>query len=102
LLGLIKRSKTIYRLLNNGSVQNLAVSSSERFYYERLWGIDHCIKASYGFLEGDKIIITEGSLLGKESSIKKIDRHKQQAQISIDLLGISHIIKVGLNILNKI
>lgn len=42
---------------------------------------------SKGFIIGDKIFITSGPLKGRESIIKKIDRHKRRAEIEMTFLG---------------
>jgi transcription termination/antitermination protein NusG len=62
---------------------------------------DHVIKESEGFIEGDKIIITEGPLMGHESMIKKIDRHKRIAQLDIEMFGQQRTITVALEIISK-
>ena len=54
-----------------------------------------------GYLQGDKIIVTEGPLQGMESHIRRIDRHKRLAWLTIDVLGESREIAVGLEIIRK-
>jgi len=56
---------------------------------------------SEGYLQGDKIIVTEGPLQGMESRIRRIDRHKRLAWLNIDVLGESREIAVGLEIIRK-
>ena len=62
---------------------------------------DHVIDESKGLIEGDKIIITQGPLVGHESMIKKIDRHKRIAQLEIEMFGDKRTITVGLEIVSK-
>ena len=56
---------------------------------------------SEGIIEGDKIIVTSGPLMGQEGLIKKIDRHKRLAYIEFTMFD--HTIKgtVGLEIIEK-
>ena len=56
---------------------------------------------SEGYLQGDKIIVTEGPLQGMESHIRRIDRHKRLAWLTIDVLGEPREIAVGLEIIRK-
>lgn len=62
---------------------------------------DHVIENSIGLIEGDKIVITEGPLMGHESLIKKIDRHKRIAQLDIEMFGQLRTITVALEIISK-
>ena len=50
---------------------------------------------------GDKVIITDGPLLGKEAHIRKIDRHKRIAYLDIDFFNQTISTKVGLEIIKK-
>jgi len=59
------------------------------------------IEVSKGFIVGDKINVTEGPLLGMEGFIKKIDRHKRIAIISLKLFERETDVSVGLEIVEK-
>ncbi|PKM90632.1 MAG: transcription antiterminator [Firmicutes bacterium HGW-Firmicutes-10] len=62
---------------------------------------ENVIDESQGLINGDKIIITQGPLMGFESLIRKIDRHKRIAQLEIDMFGDKRTITVGLEIISK-
>ena len=62
---------------------------------------EHLVDMSYGFIEGDKITITQGPLMGKEGSIRKIDRHKRIAYIEVEFLNQISTVKIGLEIISK-
>ena len=68
----------------------------------RLLGKKRVMEHSIGFIEGDRIIITEGPLMGFESQIVHIDRHKRQATLELDILGNRTATKVSLEIISKI
>ena len=56
---------------------------------------------SIGYIEGDRIIITGGPLVGREGGIKKINRHHRVAQIEIDMFGQKQVVDVALEIVEK-
>lgn len=56
---------------------------------------------STGFIQGDKIFVTEGPLQGKEGLIIKIDRHKRIAYLQLSMFNKETIAKVGLEIISK-
>lgn len=62
---------------------------------------DHVVDMSFGYIEGDKIMVTSGPIKGKEGLIKKIDRHKRLAYIELEFLGQITNAKVGLEIIRK-
>ena len=57
---------------------------------------------SKGFIIDDRIFITSGPLKGRESIIKKIDRHKRLAEIEMTFLGDKRRISISLEIISKI
>lgn len=59
------------------------------------------VETSVGFIEGDKVIIMEGPLMGYESFIVKIDRHKRTAKLELDFLGEKRETTVPLEIVLK-
>lgn len=60
------------------------------------------IEMSKGIIVNGKLKIISGPLMGKESTIKKIDRHKRKAWVSVNLFGKERLIVVGLEIFQKI
>jgi len=98
----VKKSKHVMRLLLDCESEQASVTDQEREAIQGLWvGEEKGIAASKGVIEGDKVIITEGSLVGMEAVIRKIDRHKLRAEIEIDFLGQVHRVVVGLEIVLK-
>lgn len=80
----------------------IAMKESERQMLLGLCNNDHCIESSYGIIEGDKIHIIDGSLKGMESIVKKVNRHKRQAWIEIEIMGDVRLVSVGLEIVDKL
>lgn len=62
---------------------------------------NHIIKASLGYIKGDKLIVTDGPLRGREGEVVKINRHKRIAVLAIDFLGEKRNITVGLEVVRK-
>lgn len=78
-----------------------ALYPHERLFIERFVNKDKVIDASLGFIEGDRIRIIEGPLIGNESLIKKINRHKRTALIEVTLFGEVQTIELSCEIIAK-
>lgn len=53
-------------------------------------------------LIGDRIIVTLEPLKGRESIIKKIDRHKRCTEIKVTFLGDIRCASVALEVISKV
>ncbi len=84
------------------SSTEISLRESERLMLMSLSNDDHCIESSSGIIEGDKIRITEGPLKGRESIIRKVNRHKRQAWIEIEFMGDTRMVNVALEIVEKV
>lgn len=98
----VHNSKTIIRLLNYGNSNEIALRNEERTLLQKLYGDGQCINSSIGFMEGDRIYVTDGPLKGRESMIKRINRHRKEASIELEMLGRVIQVTVGLDIVEKI
>lgn len=78
-----------------------ALYPQERLFIERFVNKDRVIDSSIGFIEGDHIKIIEGPLVGNESLIKKINRHKRTALVEITLFGELQSIELSCEIIAK-
>lgn len=63
---------------------------------------EYIVEDSKGFIVGDKVFVTSGPLQGRESVIKKIDRHKRHAEIELMWFGDLKQVSVALEIVSKI
>lgn len=59
------------------------------------------IPMSMGVMEGDRVVVTEGPLVGREALIKRVNRHKSLAILELQICGRTVTIKVGLGIVGK-
>ena len=78
-----------------------ALYPHEREMIERFINKDYIIEVSNGYIEGDKVRIVDGPLIGQESHIVKINRHKRTAWIEISLLGEKRSIELSCDIIAK-
>lgn len=97
----IASSDKIIRLLSYGESKILAIPREERVRLEYILRGKRCFDHSIGYIEGDKIVVTAGSLVGFEGMIKNINRHNRKASIEVDFLGRKNIIDVALEIVEK-
>jgi transcriptional antiterminator NusG len=91
----------ILKPLRYGESHEYAVFDGERRLLDALLNKARCIEASVGIIKGDRVIITEGPLVGQESIIRKIDRHKRKATIEVPLFGAMRRIEVALEIVER-
>jgi len=57
---------------------------------------------SLGFLEGDKLVVTEGPLKDYQGKIVHIDRHKRLATLEMEFFGRVVKMKVGVEVVRKV
>ena len=62
---------------------------------------EHVMEMSMGFLEGDKLVITEGALKDYEGKVVHIDRHKRLATLEMEFFGRVVNMTVGVEIVGK-
>ncbi|GHT46545.1 hypothetical protein FACS189454_07860 [Planctomycetales bacterium] len=99
----LKGIKNIYSLLCYGcDKKDVVMRESERLYWERLLGAEFCITASAGFVDNDRIRVTSGALMGLEGSIKRIDRHKRQAIVEMEMMGAKREVALMLEIISVV
>lgn len=95
-------SPDIIRLLRYGASGNIALDDEERRRFEFLFKDRRCFEHSEGYIEGDKIIVTAGPLVGHEGLITRINRHNRLATIALDMFGGRTEADVALEIVNKL
>lgn len=60
------------------------------------------VPLSRGVKEGDRVVVTEGPLMGREYLIKSVNRHKSLAILEVNLCGRPVTTRVGLAVLSKV
>ena len=59
------------------------------------------IEMSEGIVEGSKVVVLRGPLMGHEAEIKRVDRHRRTAELEICMFGRVKTIRLGLEIISK-
>jgi len=93
-------SNCIFKLLGN-RIGYMKLHNKEKEYLLGFLNDEYITEESKGFIVGGKVIVTTGPLKNRESIIKKIDRHKRQADIEFLFLGDVRRIRIPLEILSK-
>ena len=103
----IKELSTRLKIFNDFNVvlstdgDFLPLTETESEFAERIYAKDGIFDTSVGIIEGDRITVTGGPLMGMEGSITKIDRHKRIAILELDMFGKKTRTSVGLEIVEK-
>jgi len=98
-----KERRDVFRILHYGDdQQDIIMHEAERVQLERLLNEEFCVAGSVGFVEGDRVWVTSGPLKGLESSIKKINRHKREAIVEMEMMGAVREVTLMLEIVEKI
>ena len=98
----LKKLPYLTKLLGDQE-QAISLYPEEVMFLTQMAGRERCIQMSYGYIEGDQVIITEGAMVNFHGKIKYIDRHKREAVIEVVFFGGQPTdIKVGLEIIKKI
>ncbi|MCD7736809.1 MAG: antiterminator LoaP [Lachnospiraceae bacterium] len=78
------------------------LTEEEVRFLTQLGGENHVVEMSEGIIEGARVKVQSGPLMGKEALIKKIDRHKRKAYLELELFGHMQRVEVGLEITMKV
>lgn len=98
----VRFSKCIFKLLGNQNIDYMKVSEDEKNYLLGFYNERYIAEESTGFIVGNKVFISSGPLRGRESIIKKIDRHKRRAEIEIVCFSDTKRVNVSLEIVSKV
>jgi len=97
----LKKVDGLTKLLSIGD-EIIPIEIDEAMMIKKMIGDTDTVEMSVGFIVGDKVVIQSGPLKGMESKIKKIDRHKKIAIVSMAILGNATDVTVGLEVVKKI
>ena len=89
----------IMKVLSYGSDENILISESEQAVWESLLDSDFCIRASEGIFAENKLKVTSGALVGKESLVKKYSLRKRKAFLDVEfadeMMSIGLVLKIN-------
>ena len=95
-VGLLFQNYALFPNMN--VVQNLRAALRG----QKLGKEEQLVAMSTGIIENDQVRILTGPLQGMEGYIRKINRHKRKAWVSIEMFGRSVDMEVGLEIVKKV
>ncbi|MCL2050343.1 MAG: antiterminator LoaP [Lachnospiraceae bacterium] len=101
----IVRSENAFKLLRYGlGHDNLSFEMNAKEYlaFMSLYNEEYCVEMSKGLIVNDLVKITDGPLQGFESKIKKINRHKLEAVVEMEIMGRLTDVRVGLEVIEKL
>lgn len=95
--------KTIFRYVKllRDNEYIIPLSKADEQMVTELSDENHVVRASLGYIRGDRLIVTDGPLKGHEGEVVKIDRHKRIAILATEFLGEKRNITVGLEVVRK-
>lgn len=79
-----------------------ALKEQERAFFDKILGESGIVEASSGYIENDKVIVTDGPLLGLESKIIALNKHKSYVKLMANLFERDVIVEVSIDIIKKI
>lgn len=88
------------KILGTGMVP-VALSKEEETWLKRITNEDHVAEISIGIIEGDELIVNSGPLMGLEGTVKKINRHKRQAVVEVEMFNRKMEMTLGLEVVEK-
>ncbi len=97
----LRRVPAFTKVLGNNEVF-IPLNDEEVAWLNSFTGGDRrVIEMSEGIVEGSKVIVLRGPLVGHEAEIKRIDRHRRMAELEVSMLGRMKTIRLGLEIISK-
>lgn len=79
----------------------IPIKEEEKAFLLHFGKEEHVVEMSYGYMEGEKVTITEGPMKDFDGKIIKIDRHKRTAVIEVEFFDRKMEVKVGLEVVRK-
>lgn len=102
LLDALQKVHGMTRLLGVDGQRVASLTNDEVAWLDAMTGSgSHAMGVSQGVQEGDRIVVTQGPLKGREALIRKVNRHKRLAWVEFHMLGRRTTVKVGLEIVGK-
>lgn len=97
----LKKIPSLIKILGDES-EIISLYDREVEFLMKFGKEEHLVKMSYGYIENDRIVITDGPMKDYKGTVKKIDRHKRKAVIEVELFGRTMEVNVGVEIVKKI
>ncbi|HWT76048.1 MAG TPA: antiterminator LoaP [Mobilitalea sp.] len=96
----VKKIPNLTKILGDGK-DIIPLNDKEIEFLRKFGKEDHSIRMSQGYIENEKIIITDGPMKDFVGTIKKLDRHKRIAVIEMEFFERITEIHIGMEIIRK-
>lgn len=98
----IKQIPKVYRILHQSEEYYTRIDDEEMKPILKLIDENSVIDYSKIFIENSRVYVNAGPLKGLEGLIRKVDKRKGRARISLDFLGSPREIDLGVHILSRV
>lgn len=98
----VRDAELFFREMRYGGIRDVQfLNQEEEALFQSLWDGQRRLMMSTGYIENGCTYVTDGPLRGKESCIRKIDRHKRLARLELPFGTLGREIYAGLEITRK-
>lgn len=80
----------------------IALYFHEVEFLQKYTNEDKVLEMSLGFIEGDRLVVTEGPLKDYQGKIVHVDRHKRLATLEMEFFGRVVRMKVGVEVVRRV
>lgn len=80
----------------------IALYQHEIDFLQKYTNEDKVFEMSCGFLEGERLVVTDGPLKDYQGKVVHIDRHKRLATLEMEFFGRVVRMKVGVEVVGKV
>ena len=98
----LKKINAFARILGDGSRFYPLQDGEDQVLQAFTQSGSRALEISEGYINGDKIVITAGPLMGCEAKISNINRHKRIATLNLEMCGRMVEMRAGLEIVRKV
>lgn len=101
---LIKELKVVpdFTKVLGDNQEPIALYQHEIDFLQKYTNENRVLEMSCGFLEGDRLVVTDGPLKDYQGKIVRIDRHKRLAMLEMEFFGRVVRTKVGVEVVRKV
>ena len=96
----LRKIKELAKLLEIGG-DITPIRPEEQELLLELGGDDHIIRISEGYMEGEKLVVTDGPLKGLEGTVKRVNPRQHMVEIVTSLLGEESVVRLGVELVQR-
>lgn len=96
-LGAVLATADIHLLMQDNEIQLLDPAQAKLVW--ELGGAEHVVRMSVGDIVAGQLVVREGSLVGHERYVTRVDRHRRSAWVAAD--SGARGVRVGLEVVSK-